>query len=105
MTKERFTEYANRFIELLMLLAPKDTGNLAFNAIRLEWVSEKEAVIYVDGDGETGIAPYMPFTNEPWVADRWNGKPNPNEAWWQNAISQIVEQLNSEFGGTTIEHS
>lgn len=100
MTKERFTEYVNRFRELLSLLAPRDTGNLAFNSILLEWKSENEVDIYVSED----IAPYMPYTNEPWVADRWNGKQNPNEAWWQNAISQIVEQLNQEFGGTTIEH-
>jgi hypothetical protein len=99
MTKERFTEYVNRFQELLSLLAPKDTGNLAFNSIRVEWHGDKEAAIYVDEN----IAPYMPYTNETWVSDRWNGKQNPNEAWWQNAIAQIVEQLNIEFGGVTVE--
>lgn len=99
MTKERFTEYVNRFQELLSLLAPKDTGNLAFNSIRVEWHGDNEAAIYVDEN----IAPYMPYTNETWVSDRWNGKQNPNEAWWQNAIAQIVEQLNIEFGGSTVE--
>ena len=99
MTKERFTEYVNRFHELLSLLAPKDTGNLAFNSIRVEWHGDNEAAIYVDEN----IAPYMPYTNETWVSDRWNGKQNPNEAWWQNAIKQIIEQLNIEFGGVTVE--
>ena len=101
MTAERFNEYVDRFTELLRLLAPKDTGTLAFDSIRIEWNGKNEARIYVDKE----IAPYMPYTNEPWVADRWNGKQNPNEAWWQNAIKQIIEQLNDEFGGTTVEHT
>ena len=99
MTEKRFKEYVNRFAELLRLYAPRDTGNLAFNAIKVEWHSPNEAEIYVDGDGKEGIAPYMPFTNEPWVAERWHGKPNPNQGWWQNAIEQIIAQLNAEFGG------
>lgn len=72
---------------------------MAYNAIRSEWRGDNEAKIYVDKK----IAPYVPYTNETWVAERWNGKQNPNEAWWQNAIAQIVEQLNQEFGGTTVE--
>ena len=99
MTSIEFSEYVNRFAELLRNIAPRDTGNLAFNAIKIEWHGEDEAEIYVDGDGDDGIAPYMPFTNEPWVAERWNGKENPNEGWWQKAIEQIIQQLNAEFGG------
>lgn len=99
MTKFEFVRYVNRFRELLQLLAPKDTGNLAFNSIKLEWRNNKEAVIYIDGDGVDGVAPYAPFTNEPWVAERWNDKKNPNEGWWDNAIPQIINQLNKEFGG------
>lgn len=108
MTREEFREYVNRFAELLRLVAPRDTGNLAFHAIKIEWHGNDEAEIYVDGDGQDGIAPYMPFTNEPWVADRWRNKKgklkkNPNEGWWQKAIKQIVRKLNKEFGGKTVE--
>lgn len=105
MTKIRFREYVNRFAELLRLLAPKDTGNLAINAIKVEWHGDNEAEIYVDGDGVDGIAPYMPFTNEPWTAPKWKGKKNPNEGWWETAIESIIQQLNAEFGGTTDEHN
>lgn len=97
MTKTRFRRYCNRFKQLLQLLAPKDTGNLAINAIKLVFEGDNRAVIYVD----LSIAPYMPYTNEPWTAARWNGKPNPNEGWFDNAIPQILAQLNREFGGKT----
>ena len=105
MTNERFREYVERFAELLRLIAPRKTGNLAFNAIKVEWHGDREAEIYVDGDGKDGIAPYMPFTNEPWVAEKWNGAQNPNEGWWQEAIAEIIEELNAEFGGRTSEDS
>ncbi len=105
MTAERFYEYVNRFADLLRQLAPKDTGNLAFNAIRIEWHGKNEAQIYVDGDGLDGIAPYMPFTNEPWVADKWKGAKNPNQGWWQKAIEQIINKLDREFGGEISEHN
>jgi hypothetical protein len=44
-------------------------------------------------------APYMPYTNEPWVSPKWNGKPNPNEAWWNDAIVLIMEELAKMLGG------
>lgn len=31
---------------------------------------------------------YMPYTNEPWISPRWNGKRNPNQNWWDLAIQQ-----------------
>lgn len=104
MTKEQFTVYVNRFREYLRALAPKDTGNLAYNAIKLEWLNEKTVKIYVDGDGVTGIAPYMPFTTEPWISPKWGGKKNPNEAWWDIAIARIVNRLNHDIGGVTVGH-
>jgi hypothetical protein len=75
--------------------APKDTGNLAYNSIRYEWKGNK-FIIYVDEN----IAPYMPFTNEPWIHERWNGKPNPNEAWWQYATWIAVRYLIYRLKGT-----
>ena len=44
-------------------------------------------------------APYMPYTNEPWLAKRWNGKKNPNEGWWENAVKKVVEYLAQALGG------
>lgn len=77
-------------------LAPRDTGNLAINAIKMEMVSPSVCLIYVD----ESIAPYMPYTTRPWVAPRWNGKKNPNEGWWQAACEQIAERVAKKINGT-----
>ena len=73
----------------LRALAPKDTGNLAYNGVRLVFVSKKEALLYID---ET-VAPYMPYTNEPWLSPRWNGKKNPNEGWFDRSAEAIAEMM------------
>lgn len=82
-------------VKRLKFYAPFDTGNLRENAIRYEWRDNKTFVIYVDQN----IAPYMPYTNEPWTAERWKGKKNPNEAWWQGAVEAIAEVMAIELNG------
>jgi len=79
---------------LLKIRCPKDTGNLslfgirkAFNPVTMQW----EIVIGAE------LAPYAPFTNEPWISPRWHGKPNPNEAWIQNTIINNEELIRSMF--------
>lgn len=92
-------------VNMLRKLAPKDTGNLAFNSIKYRWRSSNTFEIYVDmGDGDaskkmSGIAPYMPFTNEPWISPRWNGKQNPNEQWWNKACKYVMTYISKELGG------
>lgn len=81
--------------EMLRDLAPYDTGNLALNAIQMKVISSREVWIYVS---ET-IAPYMVYTNEPWLADRWNGKKNPNEGWFEAAVDLISEALSDLMEG------
>lgn len=75
--------------------APKRTGNLAFNGVRLVFVSKKEALLYVD----EAVAPYMPFTNEPWLSPYWNGKKNPNEGWFDRSAEAIAEMISSMAKG------
>lgn len=87
MTDQDFAAMCELVTEELRDLAPYDTGNLALNAIRLEFTSSREARIYVD----ESIAPYMPYTNEPWLAERWHGKKNPNEGWFDAAVQLIAE--------------
>lgn len=87
MTNADFAAMCELVTEELRDLAPYDTGNLALNAIRLEFTSSREARIYVD----ESIAPYMPYTNEPWLAERWHGKKNPNEGWFDAAVQLIAE--------------
>ena len=89
-----FVRFVELFRQEIFLRAPKDTWNLARNALRVEWVGPDEARIYIDQD----IAPYMPYTNEPWVSPRWHGKPNPNEGWWQDCIELAKTILVRYFG-------
>lgn len=74
--------------------APKDTGNLAFNAIKLRR-TKKGYVIYVS----SAIAPYMVYTEEPWISPYWHGKKNPNEGWFKRVAQDIAEYIRQVFNG------
>lgn len=67
---------------------PRDTGTMAFDALRFK-VENNFIIIYVD----TTIAPYVPYTNEPWLSAKWNGKQNPNEGWWDNFANEFIRRL------------
>ena len=70
--------------EILKAAAPYKTGNLRYNAIKLEIVGNT-CRLYVDEE----IAPYMKYTNEPWE----NGKKNPNEGWFHRAVKKIAQHI------------
>lgn len=74
--------------------APKDTWNLAVNALKLE-ETETGYVIYVD----SAVAPYMVYTEEPWTSTRWNGKKNPNEGWFRQVADAVAVELAAALGG------
>lgn len=74
--------------------APKDTWNLAVNALKLEQTATGY-VIYID----EAIAPYMVYTEEPWTSPYWKGKKNPNEGWFKRAAEEIVSYLAQVLGG------
>ena len=95
MTKQQFERLCMQAVQKVRERAPRDTGNLATNGVNYVWEDEKTFVIYVDED----VAPYMPFTNEPWISPKWNGKKNPNEAWWEDATKIVVEFLEREYKG------
>lgn len=107
--KSKFDKVFLKAVRELRRLAPKDTGNLAYNAVKYKWISDHEFEIYVDVGDTTafvesrefteGTAPYMPFTNEKWISPYWNGKQNPNENWWNNAIEWIIKYIAQELGG------
>ena len=94
LSNAKFKRACERACKQLRGLAPYDTGNLALNAITIEFPSPDVCIIYVD----ESIAPYMPFTTRPWVSPRWNGKKNPNEGWWQAAGELIAEYIAAEVG-------
>lgn len=91
----KFRQACEKAVKQLRGLAPYDTGNLAKNAIKIEFPSANECHIYVD----ESIAPYMPFTTRPWVSPKWRGKKNPNEGWWQAAGELIAEYIAELVGG------
>lgn len=99
-------------LEYIMSVAPYDTGNLALNALKIEFPSPRVCRIYVD----EAIAPYMQFTNEPWehkmikmgnfrpgeTVDRFRAWDNPNEGWWDNACQQAMLIIQDLLGGTLV---
>lgn len=61
------------------------TGTLAFDALRYE-IKDGAILVYINQN----IAPYMPYTNEPWISPYWGGKKNPNEGWWQRFANELI---------------
>lgn len=76
---------------------PRDTGNLAYNALVYE-VQGDQFIVRVD----PAIAPYVPYTNEPWLSPKWNGKPNPNEGWWQRFVEEFTRRLALKLRGEVV---
>ena len=95
MTDADFAAACELAVETLRKRAPYDTGNLARNAIQIRMISSKEFVISVN----ESIAPYMPYTNEPWLAERWHGRKNPNEGWFDAAVQLIAETMTDLLKG------
>lgn len=95
MTLEQFHALVYDVFSFFKKFIPYDTGNLCNNAFRLEYVSPTEIKLYID----PAIAPYMPYTNEPWISPRWNGKKNPNEHWWQDTVELIVRYIAEQYKG------
>jgi hypothetical protein len=65
------------------------TGNMAFNALqsRYKALNTKHiAEIYIDDK----IAPYVYYTNERWLSQKWKGHKNPNEGWVLRGANKIA---------------
>lgn len=95
LTSSEFFSLCMMCYKLVVERAPKDTYNLAYNAVKMEFQGENICRIYVDLD----IGPYMPFTNEEWIAERWHGKKNPNEHWFDDVVKEIAELIAKETKG------
>lgn len=70
------------------------TGNMAFNALKYRLEGD-EFVVYIDEQ----IAPYVWFTQLPWLSPRWNGKKNPNEGWFEVFQEEFARRLAKKLGG------
>jgi hypothetical protein len=97
MTLQEKLEQASRYLQsILKIFAPKDTGNLSLNAIRVVQVKPDEWQIIIGGE----IAPYAVYTNAEWQSQRWAGKRNPNEGWVNKAIESAKPNLILILSGT-----
>jgi hypothetical protein len=100
MTLDEKLHEASRYLQsILKVYAPKDTGNLSLNAIRIVQVAPSKYQIIIGGE----IAPYAVFTNADWISPRWAGKRNPNQNWVGRAIESAKPFLiNILSGGVTL---
>lgn len=77
---------------------PIDTGNMRYNATKC-LTRGSDVVIKVDAQ----IAPYVVYTNEPWISEYWKGRKNPNEGWFERLTEAVAIFLAAELGGTLEE--
>lgn len=73
---------------------PRKTGNMAYMALGYE-IQNGILTIYVNED----IAPYVPYTNEPWISPKWNGKTNPNEGWFDRFAAEFAKRFANRLRG------
>jgi hypothetical protein len=96
MTLNEKLEQASKYLQqVLKVFAPKDTGNLSLNAIRIVQVAPSKYQIIIGGE----IAPYAVYTNAEWQSQRWAGKVNPNQGWVNRAIDNAKPVLMSILSG------
>lgn len=70
------------------------TGHMAFDALKYK-IEGNVIDIYIDD----AVAPYCYYTDGPWVAKRWKGKPNPNEGWWKRFCEEFGRRLAVKLRG------
>lgn len=92
MTNKQFYSMCEDILREIRKVAPKRTGNLAFNSLKMEFTGNL-CKVYIDED----IAPYMQYTNEQWLSSRWHGKQNPNQGWWQRGADIINDLIMSRL--------
>lgn len=96
MTRRKIIDAVIQTVEELRKdYVPRDTGNMAFDSLKYN-VEGNYIVVYID----TNIAPYVPYTNEPWISPKWKGKQNPNEGWWDVFANEFAQRLNTRLRGT-----
>ena len=73
---------------------PYKTGNMALNALKIK-IEGDNLFVYFDNQ----IAPYVPYTNEPWIALKWHNKKNPNQGWWDRFVAEFAKRLANKLKG------
>lgn len=93
----RLEQAVDYLVIWLKIKAPKETGNLAINAIKKVWNPSIGTWDIVIG-GE--LAPYAVYTNGVWI-----NRPgvNPNEGWIQEACVEAKPVLTAILSGSISE--
>lgn len=94
MTKFEAINIAVELAEQMRDEIPYDTGNMALHAFKYEVVGE---VLTIEMDVDQ--APYVGYTNEPWISAWWRGKKNPNEGWWNRLVDNYARRLAERLKG------
>lgn len=95
MTTKEFQRFCDSLLKGTKRITPIDTGNMRYNAVKMVYTNGgNECHILVD----EAIAPYVFYTNEPWISPKWHGKKNPNEGWWDNGAQIIDERIRQRLG-------
>lgn len=77
---------------------PYDTGNMHNQATSMTGRRTRtgyEWNITIDSK----IAPYVVYTNEPWISPRWHGRKNPNEKWIDRSVKDMAKSIAKDLGG------
>lgn len=101
------TVFATRFVHTVpytpydiyyggKLVRRHSTGNMRYNASKIRRVDQNTTEMLIDAN----IAPYVVYTNEPWISPKWNGKKNPNQGWFERATEAVAIELAAMLGGT-----
>lgn len=78
------------------------TGNMQKRAWRGRKISRNEFMIEVD----TSIAPYVCYTNEPWISPYWFRRgtmlKNPNLHWFNNVAESMAQDIAAKLHGRIV---
>lgn len=92
----------SRCLSVFRSKTPIDTGNLRYNSTVTQQYTafgHNVGIIYIEDE----IAPYVYYTNEPWISPKWHGKKNPNEGWVDRAILAVVDEVAREADGVVVQ--
>lgn len=95
MTKQGIVDAVVEIVDQMRLeFVPYDTGNMALNALQVNVEGDT-----IDITVDEAIAPYVPYTNEPWLSPKWDRKQNPNQGWWERFAAELTKRLTAKLKG------
>ena len=89
-------EFLNEVRRVCIQATPKDTGNLAYNALAVHRINNGFRVTY-----RSQVAGYGKILNDSFVLRGFlNGKPNPHYLWFDSGVHMnVLRSVIKKFGG------